>query len=110
MTSLVVRSFLDLCSARCWSFFVLSVDLSKAFDYAIREVVMSWMPDASSASLEENRALLEKLGVPERASHRLAEWIGKTGGFLAFSGADPAVCELVTSLHHGAWFRLPGDE
>ncbi|CAK0824310.1 unnamed protein product [Prorocentrum cordatum] len=110
MASLVVRSFLDLCSARSWSCFVLFVDLSKAFDYAIREVVMGWMPDASSASLEEKRALLEKLGVPERASHHLAEWIDKTGGLLALSGADPAVCELVTSLHHGAWFRLPRDE
>ena len=110
MASLVVRSFLDLCSVRSWSCFVLFVDLSKAFDYAIREVVMGWMPDAITASIEEKRALLEKLGVPERASRHLAEWIDTTGGLLALSGADPAVCELVTSLHHGAWFRLPGDE
>eukprot|EP00959_Pyramimonas_sp_CCMP1952_P349590 7324944-Pyramimonas_sp.AAC.1 len=42
---------------------------------------MGRAPDATTVHLEDKRALLEKPGVPKRASQHLAEWIDK----LAFS-------------------------
>ena len=71
---------------------------------------MGWVLDVANRAAREKRDLLEKLGVPSDSSQQLAEWIDETGGLLKAGGADAAVRELVASLHHGAWFRLPGDD
>ena len=110
LASLSLRSFADVCSVRGWSLFVLFVDLSKAFDYAIREVVMGWMEPLASKSLDEKRVHLHKLGVLPEHSAELVEWIDETGGLLRAAGADEAVIALMASLHSGSWFKLPNDE
>ena len=110
LASLSLRTFADLCSARGWSLFVLFIDLSKAFDYAIREVVMGWMPSMKCQNLQAKRNHLHKLGVLPEHSAELAAWIDDTGGLLLAAGADGSVVELVASLHSGSWFQLPNDD
>ena len=110
MASLIVSAFLDMCTLMGLSCFVLFVDLSKAFDYAIREVVMGWMHIMQGADDSVKRAFLESLGVPHAACDKLVGWINDTGGLLRENSADPLVCELVAALHSGSWFRMPGDE
>jgi hypothetical protein len=90
--------------------FVLFIDLSKAFDYAIREVVMGWMPSMREQSMQIKRDHLQKLGVLHEHSLELANWINDTGGLLCGAGVDAAVTDLVASLHAGSWFQLPNDD
>ena len=52
---------------------------------------------------------LRSLGVDLDAATELAEWIDHTGGLLLASGADPAVCALVASVHNKYWVKLPND-
>ena len=80
LASLSLRTFADLCMLRGWSLFVLFVDLSKAFDYAIREVVMGWMEPMKSRSRHQKREHLHELGVLAEHSDGLAQWIDDTGG------------------------------
>ena len=110
LASLSLRTFADLCSARGWSLFVLFIDLSKAFDYAIREVVMGWMPSMKCQNLQAKRDHLQKLGVRPEHSAELSAWIDDTGGLLLAAGADGSVVDLVASLHSGSWFQLPNDD
>ena len=85
------------------------VDLTKAYDHAIREVIMGWSPDMSRAPAHEKVAFLCKLGVCSDDAWDLAKWIDETGGLLLNSGVDPAVCKLFNSVHHGSWFKLIND-
>ena len=89
---------------------MLLIDLSKAFDYAGREVIMGWMPSMSAEPIAVKAEFLRSLGVDLDAGTELAEWIDHTGGLLLSSGADPAVCALVASLHNNSWFKLPNDQ
>ena len=82
MASLTVRAFMDMCMIRNLSCFVLFIDFSKAFDLAIREVVMGWMESMKSKPDSEKEMLLGLLGVPAAASGRLVQWINDTGGLL----------------------------
>jgi exonuclease III len=110
LASLSLRAFADLCMARGWSLFVLFVDLSKAFDYAIREVVMGWMGPMRLRSRQDKRKHLHGLGVLPEHSDDLVQWIDETGGLLLAAGADHTVVSLVASLHDGSWFQLPNDD
>ena len=88
---------------------VVFVDLSKAFDYAVREVVMGWTDRDVTESPENKAALLTRLGLPSEAAAEITSWIERTGGLLKEKGAPSAIVAMVNSLHDGAWFRLPGD-
>ena len=110
LASLSLRSFSDACMARGWCLFILFIDLSKAFDYAIREVVMGWMGPMANRSANEKRAHLHKLGVLPEHSAELVAWIDETGGLMRAAGADEGVVALMASLHSGSWFQLPNDD
>ena len=43
MASLYLHAFIDTCIARSVCYIILFVDLKKAFDHAIRELVTGWM-------------------------------------------------------------------
>ena len=58
--------FIDCCKMMGWSCFVLFVDLSKAFDYAVREVVMGWMESAPDDH-EGRRQYLVSVVIPDDA-------------------------------------------
>ena len=110
LASLSLRAFADHCMVSGWSLLVLFVDLSKAFDYAIREVVMGWMEPMNLRSRLDKRKHLHGLGVLPEHSDDLAQWIDDTGGLLLAAGADQTVVALVASLHNGSWFQLPNDD
>ena len=109
LASLSLRSFLDLCKLKNWSCFVLFVDLSKAFDYAIREVVMGWTPDApTNAAARE--AFLTELGIPSEFTHFITSLIDDDGHLLSQMGVDEICARIINSLHNGNSFQLTGDE
>ena len=82
------------------------VDLSKAFDHAIREVVTGWMRGRGAVKA----AQLTQLGLPREVVEAIIAWIDEFGGLLRQLGSDETVCALVNRVHDGAWFQLPGDE
>ena len=110
MASLMLRSFLDMCTLFSWSCFVLFLDLSKAFDYAVREVVMGWMRGTGDCDYQARRDHLVRLGIPADVADEIAQWIDESGGLLKSCDVDDSVCALVNSVHDGAWFRLPTDD
>eukprot|EP00973_Karenia_brevis_P006717 913407-Karenia_brevis.AAC.1 len=109
LASLMLRAFIDLCVMRAFSYFILFIDLSKAYDYAVREVVTGWMRSQGNSTAEEKQALLVKLGVPDDVALEIVQWIDATGGLLGQLGVDAKVHSLVNCVHDGAWFRLPDD-
>jgi hypothetical protein len=109
LASLMLRNFMDLCKMMGWSCFVLFVDLSTAFDYAVREVVMGWMDD-SPDDVDGRRQYLVSIGIPEDAVDDILDWLGRDGPLLRQMGNGADITGLVSSLHSAAWFVLPGDE
>ena len=90
-------------------YFILFLDLTKAFDHAVREMVTGWMRGQGEASPAEKAIHLTRLGIPADVVQEVVAWINESGGLLRQLGADESVCALVNSVHDGAWFRLPGD-
>jgi hypothetical protein len=109
MASLFLRSFPDCCKLMSWSCFVLFVDLSKAFDYAAREVVMGWIENAPTARADQI-AYLKEVGIPDDAADNLAQWLDEYGPLLTQMGHGADVTALVSSSQPNAWFVLPDDE
>ena len=109
MASLMLRSFMDACIVKGLPFFVLFLDLIKAFDFALRELVMGWMGSSTFESTSDKHLHLASLGIPQDLVGDVCEWIDKHGGLLREAGVDENVVRLVNCLHDGAWFRIPGD-
>ena len=85
------------------------IDLTKAFDYAIREMVMGWAQTMSDDP-DARRAHLLKVGVPPLYVDRVLAWLTSNGSLLEQFGAAPEVVGVVRSLHTSSWFQLPGDD
>eukprot|EP00973_Karenia_brevis_P095746 12428939-Karenia_brevis.AAC.1 len=97
----MVRSFIDYCDLAKLSYFILFLDLIKAFDRVIRELVLGWPEDVP----EDHVAYLQSLGVSQSAAEYLADFIDKRGPLFTQWGIDPLVAQLISDLHQGTWFR-----
>ena len=94
--------FWDACRLLERSSAILFLDLSKAFDFCVREVLLGWMPGFTG---DKAKHLMSK-GVDECFAQELADEIDRTGGILRECGVDDATRKVVTSLHHGSWFTV----
>ena len=81
--------------------FVLFLDLVKAYDRVVRELVLGWPKNMKCAGVE----YLRTLGVGETATQWIADFVDRTGGLLKIWGVDPKVRRLISSMHEGSWFR-----
>ena len=108
LASLLLRTVLDYCRIFALSSFILCIDLPKAFDFAVREVVMGWVQNAPTDA-SERRARLLKVGIPDDAVDDLMYWLEMNGPLLRQTGVSGDVAQLGCSLHTAAWFQLPGD-
>ena len=106
LASHCVRSFLDACRLLRLSVCVILIDLSKAYDLAIRELLMGWFDQSHMTNIE----YLQSLGIPSEAATAIAEYIDSKGPLFAQLLIDPKVWELIHSLHQGAWFQVPGTD
>ena len=95
-----VRSFLDVCRLHGLSSFVLFVDLSKAYDFAIRELLLGWFHHDSASNFD----YLRSLGIPEITANAILDFIDKQGLLFEQLEVDAKVWELVHSLHQASWF------
>ena len=104
LASHLVRSFMDLCKLMGWSSFILFVDLKKAFDKAIRELVMGWM----QGDERERHEVIAGLGIAPPFVRGIVDFIEKEKPVLQQLHLDDKVAELIKSLHTGAWFSIEG--
>jgi hypothetical protein len=102
----MIRTFMDLCRSLGLSFLIIFIDLSKAFDRAIRELVMGAMKGADL----DTRSLFRKLGLTDVQADELADFIDANGPLLTQMGVDAKVVQLIRSLHSFAWFNIDGLE
>jgi hypothetical protein len=108
VASLALRCFHDAVRIRGLSSFTLFLDLSKAFDYAVREVVLGWLEGAPTTA-EDRADHFKKLGLGDDASVALVDFIAVHGHVFEQLGTNPDAAALARSLHTSAWFQLPGD-
>ena len=88
------------------SIFILFLDLVKAFDRVIREIVLGWPPSLSTTP----RKYLESLGLDPEVADWIATYIEKHGCLLEQWGVDEKVTALLCAMHDGAWFKYGGLE
>ena len=108
MAILALRCFLDMCALRGLSAFVLFMDLSKAFDFAIREIALGWLEGAPSDEAGRLNHFL-RMGLDTDIAAALVELIASEGSLFQQQGVCTEAAALTRSLHTGAWFMLPGD-
>jgi lactam utilization protein B len=102
----VVSSLIDLAAMLMQSIFVLFVDLVKAFDKVVREVVVGWGERPEHEHLE----YLISLGVDAKAAEWIIQYIRTHGEVFQQWGVDRSTCDLARTLHENAWSQVAGSE
>ena len=98
----VVRTIIDWAKLRKLCLVVLFIDLVKAFDKVVRQLVMGWGPEPPPDPVAE----LRKLGVSARAAVWLAEYIEQHGTVFQQWAVDGEASEMARTLHENAWFAV----
>ena len=96
----IIRSFIDYCHMSGLCFFVLFLDLEKAFDRVIREFLL----DMPSTLTEDPVEYITSLGLPQDRAAELVAEILSNGPFLQQIGVPAEYVSLITSLHSCSWF------
>ena len=86
------------------SVFVLFVDLVKAFDKAVREVVLGFTPKAACDPV----AYFTRIGVSSCAATWLTKYVLTNDCLLKQWGVKTKVVRILQRLHQKAWFRVDG--
>ena len=95
----IVRSFIEMCLLNASSYFILFVDLVKAFDRVVRELVMGW-----PSGVTDPREYLLSLGLTNEQADWIAEYVARHGCLLEQWGVDKKVIALLKNLHASSWF------
>ena len=103
--NLITRSLIDFARLMEVSAAILYIDLSKAFDVAVREILLGW-PPKEDMSPEMKRERLVKAGIAADDADEMVAYIDRTGGILEELGVDPTTRALMSEMHLGAWFSL----
>ena len=98
----VLRSAFDYARIKGLSVASVFVDLSKAFDYALREIVLGWPRNSSSSYVD----LLVELGLSRDKAKQIAKDIDEGKFVLSNIGVHPHIIDLLSSLHTQSWFSF----
>jgi hypothetical protein len=97
----VILTAFEVASRWAWCIFVLYVDLAKAFDRVVREIVMG-IPRSCNLPLSE---YLASIGIDRDASRWIADYLKDQGPLLQQWGVPDEVVELICALHDHCWFK-----
>ena len=97
--------FLEMCKYMNWSVAILFVDLSKAFDYVIRELLLGFRQNFEG-DCEAKLATLTRLGLSRKDAESIVESLESGSCFLEHLGVPGSVVGIVRSLHTDNWFRF----
>ena len=98
----ILQSFIATSVLSSSSVFILFVDLIKAFDRALRELVFG-MPPSSSTSPTEH---FISMGITHDDAAWLGEFVSDHGAMFTQWSVDPKVRAMARNLHDGAWFKI----
>eukprot|EP00973_Karenia_brevis_P002825 383944-Karenia_brevis.AAC.1 len=98
----LVRSAIAAGKLLSLSVFVLFVDLTKAFDKVIRQIVFGW----GTAEPDDRVQYLMSLGVTRTSAEWVEAYIRERGHVFAQWEVDSGAAGLAQSLHEGAWFAV----
>ena len=99
----LLRTMLDIAAASCLSIVILFVDLVKAFDRVLREIVLGWPQSGASDGVQ----YLIDMGFNSDQAADLAREIAN-GTVLDEMRVHPHVKMLLASMHTGSWFQVAG--
>ena len=94
----VLVTFMEICRKSKKSFFVLFVDLVKAFDRVIRELVFGIPPGVTDVN-----KYLSELGLSMSQLDFVTSFIARHGSLFEVIGVHPRVIQLVCNLHASSW-------
>eukprot|EP00973_Karenia_brevis_P064382 8945647-Karenia_brevis.AAC.1 len=83
---------------RALSAAVIFIDLSKAFDFAIREILLGWRSSYNISKI----SWLQRMGLSKAAAEAAAQAIDSIGGLLETLGMPEGALNLMGSLHEGS--------
>ncbi|CAK0802742.1 unnamed protein product, partial [Prorocentrum cordatum] len=95
----LARSFCDYCTAQGLSCFVWFVDLVKAFDRVVREIVLGW-PHVSTYP----KQYLRDLGLNDHQAQWIATWVARHGSLFEQKGVPPKVIRLLENMRAASRF------
>lgn len=95
----IVRSFIEYCRIASLSLFILFVDLVKAFDRIIREIVFGFLP-----GVNDSFSYLCELGLDEEQAAWFMEFLAKYGHLFDQWCVDKKVTAVIRNLHANSWF------
>ena len=96
----IVTSCLDYARLLSLSVFVLFLDLEKAYDKVVREIVFGWPQNMEGDPME----YLVGLGLCPQTAQWIYNYVEKVGPVFHQWHIDRRVTELIKSLHTHAWF------
>ena len=80
---------------------ILFLDLSKAFDKVVREMVMKIIDDE-----QRSYQAIRELGLPPETADHIISYLQQQGTIFEQLNIDPVIAKLVAYLHDGTWFVL----
>ena len=98
----IITSMASIAFMMQWSMFILFIDLVKAFDRIVRELIMGW-PDVADS---EKVPHLIRLGVDPHTARWMAEYIDQRGCVFQQWGVDSTTLSMTRAMHDGAWFTV----
>ena len=102
MASHLIRSAVAAAAMLKLSIFVLFVDLVKAFDKVIRQLVYGW----GDRKPDDPAAYLQSLGVSKEAAEWITEYLEDRGPLFEQWGVNPTAAAMARTLHEGARFKV----
>ena len=97
----IIRSAIDLASLLEWSIFILFLDLEKAYDKAIRELVLGWPQDFEG----DKAQYLISIGCLPEVAEGIVRYVETDGTKFEQWKIDPKVIALLNGLHTNSWFN-----
>ena len=86
---------------------IIFLDLVKAFDYAIRQLLFGFDEPATEA---EKTATLVQLNLPTDVAAHIVSWLETNKSIFEQVGVDSKVGQLVCELYSGSWARIAADQ
>ena len=102
MASHLIQSLINYAALASWSLLVLFVDLTKAFDLVVRQLLYGW----GEVPEHHRKCHLLDLGLTERAADWIVQYIQARGPLLKQWHADAAASAMAQTLHEGAWVAV----
>ena len=102
----LVRTAYDFAAGNGLSIALVFLDLIKAFDYVLREIVIGWPQYHSEDKVE----YLTSLGLSDQHASELAKEIDECGAVFERSRVHPHIQALVSSIHTNSWFSIVESE